>query len=436
MVLVIDQSGSMEEAGAIDLAKTALRQTVQMLDAQDELGVIAFQDTTNWIVPLRPCDDKDKVFREIETLQAGGGTNMHPAIAKAHLALHDAFADLKHIIVLTDGISYPGDFDTLASRIAASGITISTVAVGTEAAEPLLQSIAELGGGNYHHCTSAAEVPGIFVRETAKAARMGIREEPFFPQTKSALTSAAALPDEKPPALLGYVQTKAKPGAEVGIISDSGDPLVAWWQLGRGNVAVFTSDLRGPWTRPWQDWAGMEPLWTTLAAQTVRPTNHEGYQFHCRRQDDRTLVTLDAVPYPDRFDNEAQVVIDIQSPSGAKHHANVPLVAPGQYAVDVATPEAGVYDFQATCTLTEGDTIQRHASSCPTYPAEWTPLATNQALLQQVAESTGGQFDPPPRDLLETPEELQSYEARWLNPYLLLAAIVLLIAELAVRRIR
>ena len=435
MVLVIDQSGSMEEAGAIDLAKTALRQTVQMLDAQDELGVIAFQDIPHWIVPLQPCDDKEKVFREIDTLEAGGGTNMLPAIAKAHLALHDAFADLKHIIVLTDGISYPGDFDTLASEIAASGITISTVAVGTEAAEPLLQSIAELGGGNYHHCTSAAEVPGIFVRETAKAARMGIREEPFFPQTKSALTSVATLPGEKTPALLGYVQTKAKPGAEVGIVSDSGDPLLAWWQLGRGHVAAFTSDLRGPWTRPWQDWAGLEPLWTALAKQTVRPANLDGYQLRCRRQGDRTRVALDAIPYPGHFDNDAQVAIDILAPSGTKHHTEMPLVAPGQYAVDVATPESGVYDFLATCTLAEGATFEQRCSASPTYPAEWTPLATNQTRLQDVVESTGGQFDPPARDLLAAPEELRSCETWWLSHYLLLAAIVLLLAELALRRL-
>lgn len=436
MILAIDQSGSMEEADAIGLAKTALRQTVQMLDAQDELGVIAFQDTTKWIVPLQPCEDKQKVFREIETLEAGGGTNMYPAIAKAHLALHEAFADLKHIIVLTDGISYPGDFDTLASEVAASGITISTVAIGSEAAEPLLQSIAELGGGNYHHCTSAAEVPGIFVRETAKAARMGIREEPFFPQVKSALATAASLPDEKPPALLGYVQTKARPEAVVGMLSDSGDPLVAWWQLGRGQVAVFTSDLRGPWTRPWQDWTGLEPLWTTLARQTVRPANLDGYDFRCRRQDERTLVRFDAVTYPGRFENDVEVVVDIMSPKGTKQHAVMPLVAPGRYAVEVATPEAGLYDFLATCT-TDGHTVfEGRCSASPHYPIEWIPRETNETLLQEIARSTGGQFSPPAGDLLASPNALPSFTTHGLSHYLLLAAILLLLAELALRRLR
>ena len=434
MVLAIDQSGSMEEAGAIGLAKTALRQTVQMLDAQDELGVIAFQDTTQWIVPLQPCDNKAKVLREIETLEAGGGTNMHPAIAKAHLALREAFAELKHIIVLTDGISYPGDFDTLASDVAASEITISTVAIGSEAAEPLLQAIAELGGGNYHHCTSAAEVPEIFVRETAKAARMGIREEPFFPKADTPLTSIISLPEEKLPTLLGYVQTKARPGAHVGMVSESGDPLVAWGQFGRGRSAVFTSELRGAWTRPWQNWAGLETLWTALVKQTVRPAKLDGYRLRCKREDSRTLVTLDAVPYPGRFENDADVVLEIESPGGSKQRAVMPSVAPGQYAVHVATPKTGIYDFQATCTVARRTVFSSRCSACPTYPSEWVPRETNQSLLRELAAATGGQFHPPAGDLFSA-DEPPSGETHAVWHYLLLVGLMLLLTELALRRL-
>lgn len=434
MVLVIDQSGSMEEGGAIGLAKTALRQTVEMLDAQDQLGVIAFQDTTQWIVPLQPCSDKQKVFREIDTLEAGGGTNMHPAIVKAHLALHEAYADLKHILVLTDGISYPGDFDTLASEVAASDITISTVAVGSEAAEPLLRSIAELGGGNYHHCTSAAEVPEILVRETAKAARMGICDEPSRPRVAPALTELVELPKEEPPTLIGYVQTKPRPGAQIGMTSESGDPLVAWWQYGRGRSAVFTSDLRGDWTRPWQTWSGLNTLWTALARWTVRPAGIDGYRLTCRRQADRTLVTLDAVPYPGRFENTAEVVLANSSPGGPKQQAAMPLIAPGQYAVQVATPKPDAYDFQATCTVAGRPVFTGRCSACPAYSAELPPRATNEALLRHLAQATGGRFNPSPTELFATDKPL-SLETRGVSPYPLLAALILFLAELALRRL-
>ena len=435
MVLAIDQSGSMEEGNAIGLAKTALRRTVEMLDAQDLLGVIAFQDTTNWIVPLQPCDDKEKVLGEIDTLQAGGGTNMHPAIAKAHLALHEAFADLKHIIILTDGISYPGDFDTLASEVAASGITISTVAVGSEAAEPLLKTIAELGGGNYHHCTSAEEVPKIFVRETAKAARMGIREEPFFPKVDSALASIGALPNEKPPALLGYVQTKARSEAQIGMVSESGDPLVAWWSFGRGRTAVFTTELRGPWTRPWQTWPGLEPLWDTLVRQTIRPANLDGYRLNCRREGGRTRITLDALPYPGRFENEAEVIAEATSPGGVKERMVVPRVGPGQYEVEAGTLESGIYDFEVTCRVASETVFHGRCSSCPTYPTEWIPRETNEPLLRELPQETSGEFKPSPGNALGV-EDVVSIETQGVWHYLLFAVVLMLIGELAIRRLR
>jgi Mg-chelatase subunit ChlD len=433
LVLAIDQSGSMEEGDAIGLAKTALRQTVQMLDAQDELGVIAFHDTAQWIVPLQPCDDKEKVVREIETLSAGGGTNMHPAIAKAHLALHEAYAELKHIIVLTDGISYPGDFDSLVAEVAASGITISTVAVGSKAAEPLLQSIAELGGGNYHHCTNAAEVPEIFVRETVKAARMGIREDPVIVEVAPAFVAIASRADERPPTLLGYVQTKARPDAQVGMALESGDPLVAWWQFGRGRSAVFTSDLRGAWTRPWQNWPGLETVWTALARQTVRPAYSHGYRLTCKRADAATLVTLDAVPYPDRFENDAEVVLDVTAPSGAKRRTVMPRVAPGQYSVHVATPEADTYDFQAMCTVTGRSVFSGRCSACPAYPGEWMPRATNESLLQEVATATGGQFNPAAGEVVAR-EGVGAVETYGVGYLWVVVAVVVMVGELALRR--
>ena len=351
LVVAVDQSGSMEEGGAIELARIALRKTVEMLDARDLLGVIAFQDTTRWIVPLEPCNDKKKVFREIETLQAGGGTNMLPALAKAHLALREAYADVKHLLVLTDGLSYPADFDTLAKEVAASGITISTVAVGSEAAEPLLQSIAELGGGNHHHCPTAAEIPGIFVRETAKAARMGIRDEPFLPKITPLLASIVPPPKQPPPTLLGYVQTRAKPEAKVGMTTENGDPLLAWWRVGRGHAAVFTSELQGPWTRPWKTWNGEEALWTGLVRETLRPAPSEADQ-----------------------------------------------------------------------------------PTAPAYPVEWIPREINESLLRQVAEATGGRFNPPAEK--GPGEDLPpSLETQPLGGYLIVAALILFLLEVAVRRL-
>ena len=51
----------------------------------------------------------------IAGLEAGGGTVMAPAMEEAYETLRGAIAKLKHMIILTDGISAPGDFPTHGS---------------------------------------------------------------------------------------------------------------------------------------------------------------------------------------------------------------------------------------------------------------------------------------------------------------------------------
>ena len=51
------------------------------------------------------------------------------------------------MIVLTDGLTNPGDFEKLVREMARQKITVSTVAVGEDADRGLLKSIAQWGGG-------------------------------------------------------------------------------------------------------------------------------------------------------------------------------------------------------------------------------------------------------------------------------------------------
>ena len=430
IVLVIDQSGSMEEGGAIGLAQQAVRRTVEMLDARDELGVVAFQETNRWIAPLQPCTDKQKVLRQVDTLSAGGGTNMLPAIEKAHLALDESFADLKHIIVLTDGISYPGDFDALARGVAASGITISTVAIGERAAEPLLRTIAELGGGSFHLCRNARELPDVFARETAKAARFGIHEQPFLPAYGPALPQTFG----KPPSLLGYVETKAKPAASIAMLAEAGDPLAAWWRCGAGTAAVFTSDLDGSWSRPWKTWSGWEPLWTTLVRQAIRPGGAGGWRLHARRALAATIVTVDAPPLGDRPEADVQVSLQGTRPDGERRESPMPRVAAGKYALETPALQLGTYQFTVTATIAGQRVFSGKTAVCIDWPDELAPRETNVALLKEIASATGGRFQPAAGQLLPPGTAPQTRLVPVWHCFLF-AAILAFLADLAVRRL-
>ena len=82
--------------------------------------MIAFDGNSYWVSELRTASDKGYVIDQISTIIAGGGTSMYPAMDDAYQALAGASAKLKHCIMLTDGISSPGDFEGLASEMAAS----------------------------------------------------------------------------------------------------------------------------------------------------------------------------------------------------------------------------------------------------------------------------------------------------------------------------
>ena len=81
-----------------------------MLGPRDQIGVVAFDIETYWVSRLHSAADKDYLIQRISTLATGGGTNMYPAMGEALRALQTAVAKLKHVIILTDGMSSPGDF--------------------------------------------------------------------------------------------------------------------------------------------------------------------------------------------------------------------------------------------------------------------------------------------------------------------------------------
>ena len=91
---------------------------------------------------------------------------MYPGLDMAYQALKNTDAALKHVIVLTDGHTGGGNFDSLVTRMAAEGMTVSGVAVGKDADGRLMEHIAALGKGRYYFTDDYAGIPKIFTKET------------------------------------------------------------------------------------------------------------------------------------------------------------------------------------------------------------------------------------------------------------------------------
>ena len=102
---------------------------------------------------------------------------LRPALEQKQ-RLAESEAEVRHVILLSDGKTYADDYEELVSLMSDSEITVSSVAVGQEADRELLANIAEWGRGRSYFIQDAERVPRIFIQETQIASQSTLVEEP------------------------------------------------------------------------------------------------------------------------------------------------------------------------------------------------------------------------------------------------------------------
>jgi VWFA-related protein len=156
-LLIVDVSGSMNEAGKLDAAKGAARAYVEQLRPDDQAGLIAFNTEVNYLQPL--TTDRQALLQAIDGLKAQQDTAMYNALAEGVRVLSDV-EGRKAIILLADGLDNRSvaTADTVIEQIGPSGLSISVIGLGdtsqlgvTNAAldEAALKSLADRAGGVY-----------------------------------------------------------------------------------------------------------------------------------------------------------------------------------------------------------------------------------------------------------------------------------------------
>ena len=132
LVVIIDTSGSMG-GNRVQLAKEVARLAIRRLLPHDKVGIVEFYGAKRWAAPIQPASNAIEIQRALNRLNAGGGTVIMPAIEEAFYGLQNVRTRYKHVLVLTDGGVEQGAFEPLVRRMAAKGITVSTVLIGPDA---------------------------------------------------------------------------------------------------------------------------------------------------------------------------------------------------------------------------------------------------------------------------------------------------------------
>jgi Ca-activated chloride channel family protein len=433
MVLVIDKSGSMG-GEKIELAKKAAAGAVELLGPKDKIGVIAFEGETFWVCDVQPASNKNSVIDKISAIEAGGGTVMAPAMEAAYEALQNTTAKLKHVIILTDGISAPGDFEGITQNMAQSKITVTTVGVGEDADKKLLEDIARLGNGRYYYTDDPSSVPQIFAKETVTASKSAINEQPFTPQVIRPTQVLSGIDLANAPFLLGYVTTRPKPTCEFILATEKGDPLLAWWRHGLGMSAAFTSDAKSRWAAEWLSWPGFSKFWAQLVRNTMRKSEAKGVVVQVEQKERKATVTLDAVNAAGKYLNQVDTELTVIDPQLGDRKLAMSQTAPGRYVAAFDTPQSGAYHLEMS-QKQQGQTLSQQTRGLVVgYDDEFRLRPTNEELLQAIARVSGGTYNPEPEAVFTDLGRTAS-RATPLWPYLVAAAALLFLADVALRRI-
>jgi Ca-activated chloride channel family protein len=421
----------------MELAKDAAKGAVELLGPNDKVGVIAFEGETYWVCEVQPASNKNHILDKIAGIEAGGGTVMAPAMEAAYEALRDTVAKLKHVIILTDGISAPGPFEEVSQNMATARITCSTVGVSTngeEVDEKLLQEIAKIANGRYYYTDDPSNVPQIFAKETVAASKSAINEQPFLPQVVRPTPVLSELDFANAPFLLGYVTTRPKPTSELILATEKGDPLLAWWRYGLGMTVAFTSDAKSRWAAEWVSWPGYSKFWAQVVRHAMRKSEAKGAVVEVAQHDGRATVTLDAVDARGRFLNRADTDLTLIDPQLGQKKVTMQQTAPGRYSATIDTPAAGAYHLELAQKLNGQPLVQQSRGLVVGYPEELRLRPTNDDLLRSLARSSGGMYEPTPEQVFTSPERTAPRPTQ-LWPYLVAAAAVIFLADVALRRI-
>jgi len=395
LLFVVDKSGSMGEQRSmspdkLDLVKQAVLASVDIMNPYYRVGVLAFDADYEWASPLVEAGKREQIADSLLRLSPGGGTILYPALEAGYHALASTEASVKHMVVLSDGLTQEADFRALVEKIAAGHISVSTVAVGTDSDRELLAQIADWGGGRSYFTTEAGTIPRIFTAETTIVSRNLIMEKSFFPQERATSQITDGLEHSVWPALRGLVLTYQKPGAKEVLAGPGGNPLLATWQYGLGRSAAFTSDLESRWSLPLLQWPSYPRLVAQLVRWIMRPAGEKNNSLAVTEEDGSQTLRLDARRPDGSFRNFMKPHVRITAPNAAVRDVTLEQTAPGEYSAPAQLREQGtyvltVYDGADPPGMTPWNVV--HTVS---YGRELLYTGINSTALTDIASAGGG----------------------------------------------
>jgi uncharacterized membrane protein len=483
LVLLVDRSSSMR-GQKIEVSKSAALATLDLLDPEHRLAVVAFDAQPHDVVPLMTVGNKSEAENLISRMTSSGQTNIYNALLRAQALFAESKAETKHIILLSDGLTSPPPghvpassrggneieerlrevqaaearqrggaaepprapqvtasprgFPGIMEELLDAKITMSTVAIGEKPDVELMANLANWGGGRSYVTRSDAEVPTLFAAETRRLLNDSIVEGRFRPRVKAWSPTLAGVDFAGGPELKGYVTTKPKRFSDVLLEAKKDLPLLAETHYGLGKTVAFLSDVKNRWAADWLDWPGYARLWAQVVRDSARRDTGEGVRWGVAREGREALIDLTGFGSDGSFRNGLWPGVRVTTPDGQSSVAELRQVAPGRYRTRVPLTTAGSVPWRFELLpgpgLSAADIARvGNRKLFYSYPDEYRLLPANLTLLRTLSEQTGGIFAPRAEEIF-APRGDSGVTTTPLWPYCVGAALLLFLLDILVRR--
>ena len=434
MVMVIDRSGSMSgsadgsDASNLDVAIRAATVAVDNLRDSDYVGVLTFDDRYSWQVELTLANDRAGIKDAIRGINEGGGTTIKPALQEAYRVLSQSDASVKHVVLLTDGMGETTNFGDVVKAYTDAGITLSAVAVGADSDTNLLARLANNCGGRYYYSDISSDIPRIFAQEVFLGGDSYIQNGNFALSVRGGHELTANLFDEGWPMLYGYISATPKMASNPIISSaEKDDPILTVWQYGLGRTVAWNSDVTGEWSGAFVGEEDYVQLWKRIVDYSTGNSSMGEDRVDVATVGEETQVVYQT----EHFSGETEIFATVIDPDGNIDEVKLHATAPGTYEANLPTSDMGLYHFNIR--RMEGGEIQNYMTTAAAvqFSYEYKFDVSVDPYLNFVQQY----------GRLITPEENiwtrianSVGEKRSLTSWLISLAIILFLADVAMRR--
>ena len=439
MVIVLDRSGSMQ-GRKLELAKKAARETLDVLGKDDKIGVVAFDSQPYEAVRLQGARNVSLFDSKIKTLNSAGGTDIYRGLERGYDMLKGVEAQVKHVIILTDGQSPHTGIYHLVEQASQRKITTSSIAIGSGSDRALLEEIAHLGNGRYYFTESAEAIPKLFVDETKQVTRDAVVADPITAVLQprfAGLRFLKGVDVRRAPSLSGYVTTQAKKSAEV-ILKTTGlsEPLLVRWKRGAGWVYVWTSDVKNRWASKWLRWAGFAPFWRQLVKDGLPEVKKDKvFPIEVLAARHKLTISTDAIDDKDQWVSGITSKATVTGPAGEKHEVVLSQTAAGRYEAEVPVSAYGPYLVDVVHEQGGKKLAVSRGRVAYPYAEEHLKFDPDLSRVEALARATGGTRDPTPAALWKVEgDQLTRKAPAW--HWFLYGVIAVFVIDVLLRRVR